>query len=254
VVLSYAPSARALGRAIRLAETAGTRSLMAIQDPRPAPGPPLPFAAVEVAAARALWPEAVILPGAQATRAAVLAALPDSDVIHFACHGRADITDPQAGGLGLASGDLLTPGDLAGLSLRARLVVLSACETGVPGMDVPDEVVGLPTALLQAGVAGTVASLWEVTDAGAALTMVEFYRQWRLGAHPPAAALREAQRWLRDSTAGTIRQTFESMLDGNGWLPAGEARSCWQQVVLADPDARPFAEPVSWAAFAYSGS
>ena len=71
--------------------------------------------------------------------------------------------------------------------LQVRLAVLSACETALPGTELPDEVVALPTGLLQAGVAGVVASQWSVPDRATAMLMAEFYRRWSLGEVPVAA-------------------------------------------------------------------
>jgi len=50
------------------------------------------------------------------------------------------------------------------MPLNVRLAVLSACETGLVGIDLPDEALALPTGLLQAGVASIVASQWIVPD------------------------------------------------------------------------------------------
>jgi CHAT domain-containing protein len=57
-----------------------------------------------------------------------------------------------------------------------RLVTLSACETGIVGTELPDEVVALPSALLQAGFGGVAASLWSVADISTAMLMEHFYR------------------------------------------------------------------------------
>ena len=62
---------------------------------------------------------------------------------------------------------------------QARLATLSACETGIVGTDLPDEVVMLPSALLEAGYAGVAASLWSVADFSTAMLMVRFYQCWR---------------------------------------------------------------------------
>jgi CHAT domain-containing protein len=60
----------------------------------------------------------------------------------------------------MANDEILTLRDLFDLKLPGiRLAILSVCETGLPGTQLPDEVVSLPTGLLQAGVAGVVASL-----------------------------------------------------------------------------------------------
>ena len=96
---------------------------------------------------------------------------------------------------------MLTVGDLLDRRLAgARLATLSACETGMIGTELPDEVVALPTALAQAGFAGVAASLWSVADVSTAMLMERFYRLWREEGLAPALALQEAQRWLRDTT------------------------------------------------------
>jgi len=84
--------------------------------------------------------------------------------------------------------------------------------------------------------------------------MVEFYRGWRIERRRPAVALRCAQQWLRDVTAGELRAVFEPLLDGHGWLPAEAAEILWEQALLAETNERIFAPPSSWAAFIYSGS
>jgi CHAT domain-containing protein len=63
----------------------------------------------------------------------------------------------------MANDEILTIKDLFELHLAgARLATLSACETGVPGTKLPDEVVSLPSAFIRAGFAGAVGSLWTV--------------------------------------------------------------------------------------------
>lgn len=58
---------------------------------------------------------------------------------------------------------VLTAAEISDLKIRAGLVVLSACETG-RGIVTPDGLLGLGSALLQAGAASTVLSLWKVDD------------------------------------------------------------------------------------------
>ena len=77
----------------------------------------------------------------------------------------------------LAGNDVLSLRALKqrGHRIRARLVVLSACETGLVGELVPDEAVGLPTGLLYAGARTVVASSWAVPDESTTLLMEYFY-------------------------------------------------------------------------------
>src|SRR5665811_2382966 len=59
---------------------------------------------------------------------------------------------------------------------RTRLVVASACQTGViAGHEATDEALALSTVFLGAGAAGVIASLWSVEDYATSLLMVRFY-------------------------------------------------------------------------------
>ncbi len=101
----------------------------------------------------------------------------------------------------MARGEILTIKDLFELHLAgARLATLSACETGVPGTRVPDEVVSLPSAFIRAGFAGAIGSLWTVSDKSTAMLMTRFYQLWRAEGKQPVQALARAQKELREDT------------------------------------------------------
>ncbi len=255
VLLTYAPSARALQEARRLAESAAPASLLVIDEPKPVSASDLPSARHEAAAACAAFPaDATKISGQAATGQAVTAALGRASVLHFACHGYANLAFPLSSGLVLANDEAITVQELLTMHLAARQAVLSACESGLAGATVPDEVVGLPTGLLQAGVAGVVASLWAVRDTGTMLLMAGFYDRWRRGT-APAEAMRQAQRWLRDSTNGDIRATFESLLAADdAWLPKSAVEACIEAVILEDPGQRGLSDIATWAAFSYVGA
>ncbi len=80
----------------------------------------------------------------------------------------------------------------------AHLAILSACETGLPGIELPDKVVSLPSAFIRAGFAGAVGSLWTVSDKSTAQLMTSFYQHWRAEGKSPIQALAEAQKELRE--------------------------------------------------------
>ena len=106
--------------------------------------------------------------------------MPAAQVAHFSCHGSNNWADPLATGLLMANDELLTVRDLLEQHLPGRrLATLSACETGIVGTDLPDEVIMLPSAMLQAGFGGVVASLWSVADVSTAMLMARFYEAWR---------------------------------------------------------------------------
>jgi len=194
--VSYIPSARALAYARRnLGETG---RLLAVDEPQPVNASRLQSSHAEVTAISSLYESPQILEHGKATRSAVLQALPKADVAHFSCHGGANWSDPENSGLVMANDEILTIKDLFELHLAgARLATLSACETGIPGTKLPDEVVSLPSAFIRAGFAGAIGSLWTVPDKSTALLMASFYQLWRENGILPARALVEAQRELR---------------------------------------------------------
>jgi CHAT domain-containing protein len=116
-----------------------------------------------------------------------------------------DHTQPELSGIVLSLIDatgaprngLLRLHDIYDATLRADLVVLSACQTAI-GKDIPGEgVMGLARRVFSAGAARVVASLYKVEDEATAELMRAFYRAMpdpdRLS---PAAALRAAQTKL----------------------------------------------------------
>jgi CHAT domain-containing protein/tetratricopeptide (TPR) repeat protein len=248
LLISYAPNARALQAGLTLAARVPGHQVLAVGAAEHAGERPLEYGEREAAAIRAAFGEGRHIPADQATRAEVLAALAEFDVLHFACHGRADIFDPLAGALLLAGSDELTVRDVLGLRLPgARLAVLSACESAIAGAALPEEVIGLPTGLLQAGCAGVVGSLWQVPDASTLMLMRRFVHEWRQNGTAPAEALRRAQRWVRDAT-NRERQAAYPDAPGLGHLPADpRLRDIWA-------GRRAYAHPHDWAAFAYIGA
>ena len=123
------------------------------------------------------------------------------------------------------------------------------------GTKLPDEVVALPTALAQAGFAGVAASLWSVADVSTAMLMERFYRLWRTDGLAPALALREAQRWLRDTTnrekADYFRRDVPALSAGR--MPEMVAASFFNEATERRPGGRDFAHPFWWAAFYLTG-
>ncbi|MEO1591400.1 MAG: CHAT domain-containing protein [Cyanobacteria bacterium J06632_22] len=139
--------------------------------------------------------------GLAATKAAVVEQIQTATIAHFATHGLLDDfgTDvPGALALTPTESDpgFLTANEIFDLPLAARLVVLSACDTG-RGKITGDGVVGLSRSFLTAGVDSVVVSLWSVPDDATALLMTEFYR--RLQQQPNrAVALQQAMLATRE--------------------------------------------------------
>ena len=162
--------------------------------------PPLPGTLTETAGIAAEYPEARRVSGQAFTHDAARGALLTADTVHFATHGLLEeqaplfsalLTSPAAG-----QPSRLSLYEIVGMKLHARLVVLSACETGLGKLQGGDEITGLSRTFLAAGADTVVASLWKVSDESTAMLMQEFYR--RLGdGLAPAAALRESALTVR---------------------------------------------------------
>ncbi len=167
--------------------------------------PRLPNTGAEVEALRSLAGKRTLaeLTGARATRERLLALplLPHAELIHIATHGEANEADPARSGLWLAASGAAGPGflsvgDILGLRLDARLVTLSACETGLGRLERGEGVLGLTRAFLAAGAQSVVVSLWKVNDRSSALLMERFYRDLLQRGSPRAVALAVAKRGL----------------------------------------------------------
>ena len=202
IAFSYAPSARALVHARQAASTAPGERLFAVDNPDGS----LRHSTQEVDSVARHFSQPWLARRDHATRNTALHALPQCDVYHFSCHGNNNWNAPLESALWMY-GNLepvpLTVRDLLGATgAQARLAFLSACETGLVGADLPDEVVGLAAGFLQAGAAGVVSTLWAVNETSTGLLAARFYEHWKGDGMEPPEALAAAQRWLRDEAGG----------------------------------------------------
>lgn len=217
----HAGTAPADGMLIALGGVEGRKagSLMAMRSAGTARAidalPALPDAARELSALAAAigGDSARLLIGERATEAELRATtVPRGAVLAFATHGlisgELDGLDEPALLLTPAGGDdgLLKPSEIGGLSLPARLVILSACNTaGAAGADRP-QLSGLVQGFFLAGADEVMASHWPVRDDVARRLSVGTVRGLRAGSDP-ASALRDAIRDIRKGSDGEARVT-----------------------------------------------
>jgi CHAT domain-containing protein/Tfp pilus assembly protein PilF len=163
----------------------------------------LPGSREEVEAIRALYGrQATVLTNGAASEAAFRTAAPRYDVVHLATYGVLNKHNPLFSYVALnPSVDVdgrLEVHEVFGLELKARLLVLSACQTALGSglvSDVPagDDWVGLVRAFLGVGAANVIATLWPVEDRATAKVMELLYRRLRAG-ETELASLSAAQR------------------------------------------------------------
>jgi TolA-binding protein len=185
---------------------------------------PLPATRTEVVEATELFApygaESVL--GAEFTDAAVRRrALADYQVVHFATHGAlareqsclpepALVTSLPEPGVG---DGILEASEIVDLELDAELVVLSACETGLPGSRATtlagldsataggESLGGLARAFVFAGGRNVVVSHWQVPDVETAEMVLGFFEAARDGETDLAGALQRARLALIDDPA-----------------------------------------------------
>jgi CHAT domain-containing protein len=167
---------------------------------------PLAATAAEGRAIKGLFPEATLLTGRRATKAALQRAEAPR-MLHIASHGfflraaaDAKAQPPMAGtenpllrsGLALAGANLthdsgsddgiLWALEASGLNLwGTKLVTLSACDTGIGEVRNGEGVYGLRRAFVLAGAETVVMSLWPVSDYLTQQTMNAYYTGLRAG-------------------------------------------------------------------------
>jgi CHAT domain-containing protein/Tfp pilus assembly protein PilF len=163
----------------------------------------LPATRGEVDTIAAVYGDRVmVLTSGGASEHAFRALAPTKSIVHIAAYGVLNKQNPLFSFVELAPDETqdgrLEVHEVLALTLSARLIVLSACQTALGSgaiADVPpgDDWVGLVESFLYAGAANVVATLWSVEDRATARLMSSFYRELTAG-QSEGAALAAAQR------------------------------------------------------------
>ncbi len=222
--LSYAPSASALAYCLdeqRKKPASKGERIVAVGNPefdsKKFPDlPSLPDSEREAEESARFYTDRTVLGRSDATESRVRAAIRDCDVAHFALHCQVEENSPWLAELILANAkpgaedvEVTASEDDGVLSLdeiykinlpRTRLVVLSACETGLGHYYRGEGMVSLARPFISAGVPQIVASLWQVDSKETSQLMIEFHRERKNGGRKAVDALREAQ--LKMSRSG----------------------------------------------------
>lgn len=210
---------------------------------------PLPSSLAEAGAIHQVYGEkSKLFVGRQASAQAFMQNC-QTDVIHISTHG----SDFEGGRIYFAGGDsYLTANDIARLDLsKTRLVVLSACFTASGRYFGRYGTTSVRRAFMRAGASSMIATLWEVSDLGAAVLMQRFYTAYYRSGNA-AAALDIAKDFLKNATAKQIDEDWKNMgfwrlMVDNGYR--GEYMKMRALFMQMPPDYKPFEDPYFWSPF-----
>ena len=119
--------------------------------------------------------------GKEADHFNLLSAICDYDIIHFACHGKFNVKEPEKSFIYLSDGELYA-GELANrLSVKPPLIAfVNACESGRLDnrgfFQYDGRIAGLANSFISAGVQCFLGSPWPVYDDAAAHFAIQFYK------------------------------------------------------------------------------
>ncbi|TAF35693.1 MAG: CHAT domain-containing protein [Cytophagales bacterium] len=147
----------------------------------------------------------------------------NAEFIHLATHGFANEKNPELSGLLLAETDstdqedgILYFGEIYNMKIKARLVCLSACETGLGKLVEGEGVLGVSRAFLFAGARNLLVSLWKVADESTSELMIAFYKDYLEKENSLAGSLRNAKLSL------IANETFASPFYWSPFVLIGE--------------------------------
>jgi CHAT domain-containing protein len=116
-------------------------------------------------------------PSYASTAEEVLKLLPNATILHLACHGLQNASQPLESGF-VMHDTIMRVGDLIRLNLpNAHFAFLSACETAQGDMKRPDEALHLAATMLYAGFKSVVGTMWSMGDIDGPLVAETVYRE-----------------------------------------------------------------------------
>jgi CHAT domain-containing protein/Flp pilus assembly protein TadD len=173
----------------------------------------LPEASEEAQMIAADYSSRVVLKGPAATAEAFKSSYKEFEVIHVAAHYVVDSRDPYSSKLIMAragqdAGFVRHADLMQGQLERAKLVVLSACQSGVENYYAGEGPVGLSRTFLAIGVPLVVASAWSVDSPATNRLMQRFHSLRTKEKLTTVESLREAQLSLIRDADSPYRQPY----------------------------------------------
>lgn len=184
----------------------------------------LPSAAREAEEIASIYETAKVFVGKKAVKKQIIDSFFEADIIHFAGHYVPNAKSPSFSKLLLTTNDSnkegkdLTVEEITRDKLpRARLIILSACETGIEKFYNGEGMIGAARAFLKAEVPLVIGSQWAVDSEATAELMIKFHHYRKQRGLSSIAALRRAQIDLLTDEKSHFRQPFYWA----GFLPIG---------------------------------
>ena len=179
---------------------------------------PLPHARKE-AEMIGRWLGVKPLLGKHATKQAVLQRIHSVSLVHLAAHGDAErgeialAPERTGGGIPQEEDYLLTMSDISKVQVRAKLVVLSCCHSGL-GQIRAEGVIGIARAFLGSGARSVLVSLWALEDSATKHFMRRFYKNLMCG-KSASESLHQAMKWMRDHGFSDVSEWAPFLLIGD---------------------------------------
>lgn len=143
-----------------------------------------------------------------ATEANFMETAPNAGILHLAVHAKSNDEHGEYSYLAFfqtadsTENELVFVKDLYSLRIKAALVVLSACETGIGELQRGEGIVSLARGFSYAGAASIVTTLWSIDDYASSEIMVDFYKNLKEGV-PKDEALRAAKLGFLNKRKGS---------------------------------------------------
>ena len=141
----------------------------------------------------------------KATKEAFLSNANKYDIIHLSTHASSgDLVKPAH--IEFIDNTLYLP-EIYGLNLNSKLLVLSACETGVGKLQKGEGAMSLARGFAYAGVQNLLVSLWKVNDKSTSLLMRNFYKNYAISNNKSNAIQQSKIDYLNDKTIANSKKT-----------------------------------------------
>ena len=197
-IVTFAPSASILYYAFRKGTSAGNHVLgLALGDLAIGRFQSLPGTELELQQLSRLYPDMDYKSGENCSETYLKSNSKGQGYIHIATHGVLNKSQPLYSYLLMSPTEQddgqLTVNEIFSLDLQSKLIVLSACDTGLGDIGEGDDFTGLSRAFMYAGAQGVIVSLWKVDDSITVWLMTRFHQYLKAGRNA-SEALALAQR------------------------------------------------------------